>query len=993
MSRASDPPDRGTFKYVFDSLKKTSNSWVVRKYKKHGEAVEIRDQNNNLILVRVVGRHPTRLPASLLDGVENGYVRVIIDVAPLGGSRCTGDMLKKCLRAVLHTPDRYPVSGYLDVSLSDIAHTVMAAAVFYSKKEKTLRPIHSTMNAVKDIIQGTTDAQKNKIVRILGVGKTTCKQKDTTKSTKPKKTPEVQEKEAEGIPTNADIQAWNMAGLMLSNATVFYDLIADRITLTNGEACKTLDEMRSAGNRITKQDLLDAWNAILGHNYGPIFEVARDLLTVFDGETAKVVIEHMFDTAVAMRSNKFTGSSTVYGELLQKTISDRTKLATYYTRPEAAMLMSAVAVEDPGSRIYAENAIRNIQIADFACGTGLLLSSAYKQLLLNYEISGVGRGQMPANVLHRFMMENCLIGLDVVPIATHLAVSALAMTYPAEIFGPTKVKKMPIGWQDTVKKTVRRRTKNPKRGAKTELVEEDAHIYRLGSLDLIKKREMASLVPEYNPVSGTPVRDPMWSVGQSHENVPDGSCDLIVMNPPFTSNRNRGKKHDGALAPGWAAFGADKEDQIEMGKLATRLFADTCAHDHAGKSTHFMAICDKKVACDGLVSLIIPATVSAGWSWSKMRALLNRSYEITVISIAAPRIKVKERSFSSDTGMGEVMIFARKTPRPSGRGTFISIKRRPESVYEALYLGKAIKSLGRIRKLESGKGGTPISIGGRLVGHALDCPLDDEWKYVNVYDPRTEQAAYSASAGHDSLISHFKIGIHSDLVIGVSNHGPFSKKAIDESSPKYPALWNSDQRNQLKMITPPDCRLIPRPKEGKRCRKMWDDNASRVHINLNPDYTSNSLVACYTSHPCIGGRVWPSVMVPEDYEKAFVLWCNSTLGILSYWSSAGKQQLGRGSASRNSVSSILIPDFSAMEKVDLRRLAVAFDRYADNDLDRIKNLWKDGARMSIDGVVDGVLKSGIDLERIRLLLCMEPSIGGGRPGQDLLEEYRRVIEC
>ena len=66
-------------------------------------------------------------------------------------------------------------------------------------------------------------------------------------------------------------------------------------------------------------------------------------------------------------------------------------------------------------------AIGKLRIADFACGTGALLSAVYEQIAAKHERAG---GDPAA--LHRAMMEDVLYGCDVMPSAIHITGSTLS---------------------------------------------------------------------------------------------------------------------------------------------------------------------------------------------------------------------------------------------------------------------------------------------------------------------------------------------------------------------------------------------------------------------------------------------------------------------------------------------------------------------------------------------------------------------------------------
>ena len=491
----------------------------------------------------------------------------------------------------------------------------------------------------------------------------------------------------------------------------------------------------------------------------------------------------------------------------------------------------------------------------------------------------------------------------------------------------------------------------------------------------------------------------VWSISDAHHQVQDGSCNLIVMNPPFVRPTNQAGKNTGNRIPPWAAFGATDADQRKMSDLAAKKFAGTCAHGGAGLASNFIAVCHKKIHPRGTMALILPATVSAGSSWKAVRRLLEKNYDLTVVSIADYAITPRETSFSSDTGMAEIILVAkRRAPEVStgSRNRFVSLRSRPSSLLEAILIGGAIRSARKIDRLESFRGGTPLRIGNTLVGTMLDCPVENTWKFVNVVDPLVEQAVFTLQSGTigDSgcccnfgmLKSVYGIGPISRDIIGNENgriRGPFNKHPI-QGNPRYTALWNNNKTFQTRMIVSPDTGLEPKNETSdEHVKKVWA-TASRVHINVSPRFTANRLIAALTEKKIIGGTTWPSIKLPRAHEKAFVLWCNSTLGILCFWSHASKQQLGRGRSSPTAIENLPIPMFHMMDDKKLECLSKSFDNHSVHNFDIMKNLWRDQVRIAIDDDIGDIMCHKIDMDDLRRRFCLEPSISGGRPEKDLL---------
>ena len=84
----------------------------------------------------------------------------------------------------------------------------------------------------------------------------------------------------------------------------------------------------------------------------------------------------------------------------------------------------------------------------------------------------------------------------------------------------------------------------------------------------------------------------------------------------------------------------------------------TCYHGNAGIASAFTALADRKLKPGGVLALVLPLSVASGLSWQRFRELLATDYtDLTVLSIAA---NGRDMSFSSDTGMAECLVIARK---------------------------------------------------------------------------------------------------------------------------------------------------------------------------------------------------------------------------------------------------------------------------------------------------------------------------------------------
>ena len=268
------------------------------------------------------------------------------------------------------------------------------------------------------------------------------------------------------------------------------------------------------------------WESVLEINYWPIFATASEIVRKLPEETAAAVLTPLRKGALRLVQRGVTKSHDLTGVIFQRLIADRKFLATFYTRPAAAALLAGLAIpadRAPGGAEWGdEETIASLQIGDFACGTGTLLSAAYQRISLLHELNG---GDPRA--LHAPMMKNGLVGLDVLNIAVHLTATTLAGAHPDVPFDGECLLTMPYGGESA----------------------------SIGSLELLAEHVQSQMISHAAAVTAG---------GRSPSDLPDlttrvghNKFDLVIMNPPFT--RQGGQEAD-RVGIGNAAFAAFETD-------------------------------------------------------------------------------------------------------------------------------------------------------------------------------------------------------------------------------------------------------------------------------------------------------------------------------------------------------------------------------------------------------------------------------------------------
>ena len=176
-----------------------------------------------------------------------------------------------------------------------------------------------------------------------------------------------------------------------------------------------------------------AWRQLLEFNYWPIFHLAEQLLhRINPPEMAYECIQIIAQTTKELEELGVADSHDLAGVVFQRFISDREYLASFFTRPVSATLLSYLAI--PKTKSSSVENFKDYRIADYACGTGTLIHAAYKRVSQLIELDG---GDASAH--HKSMMENSLTAIDIVPSAAHLTAAMLSSVHPKETYEESRI--------------------------------------------------------------------------------------------------------------------------------------------------------------------------------------------------------------------------------------------------------------------------------------------------------------------------------------------------------------------------------------------------------------------------------------------------------------------------------------------------------------------------------------------------------------------------
>ncbi len=784
------------------------------------------------------------------------------------------------------------------------------------------------------------------------------------------------------------VQTDRMAMAIVANACTFHNGVAGT---PEARHIRNLDALRAGSGVVPKSHILAEWAAILDINYWPIFAIARDILVEIPSGVAARILGGLARAADGLEAEGVTRSHDLTGRMFQKLIQDRKFLATFYTRPEAATLLAELAMGMLDADWDDPEAMTRVRVGDLACGTGTLLLAAYHALIARCRRAGGDDA-----TLHRRMIEDCLIGADIMPAAAHLTASMLSSVHPGVSYDRTQIYTLPYG--------------------------KDPRVARLclGSLSLLESEAMPSLY-------GTGLAGGMTELGGRTEiGVSEGeptssafalaneSLDLVIMNPPFTRPTNH-ETTDEAV-PSFAGFGTTTSEQNQMSTELKRLRtvvskqrrgtgdAPPASNGNAGLASNFIDLAHAKLRPGGILAMVLPQALALGGAWKSSRHLIARHYrDCLVLSLAGARSE--EKSFSADTGMAEVLVIARKRsvsdpdPKRSQRtkSTWITLRHGPRSSAEAHEVARAIR-----RKLVAtgSKGPFDVAVGQDRAGVGIHAHLADGGcagladlslaaavlgiRQSRLPLPRAEGSQLLPIAELDQLGTRGRV--HRD-VGGPSSgpiqaRGPFTIVPLS-GAPTFPVLWSHDARRERRLFVEPDSMGDVRTGRHSDAATVWK-TASHLHFNLDFRLNSQSLAACLTPDRAIGGRAWPSFQPTDSsWEEPLAAWANTTLGLILFWWTGTTQQSGRTNLTVTRLPDLPVLDMRKLTPTQISDLTAAAHTIAPKEFLPAHRAAEDPVRKELDRLVleDAFGFSTDAMDQVALLRrkwCAEPTVHGGK---------------
>ena len=407
-----------------------------------------------------------------------------------------------------------------------------------------------------------------------------------------------------GIDADEDEKAESarrVVGYLLVNQIVFYRVLS---SATNFESI-------DADSLSSPTDLSDYFDKVLEKDYTPIFGMS--VADVYEQEHLPLIKEAVRSTYVIDPERLH---HEVLGDIFHALIptSLRKSVAAYYTKNKAAHLLAGLAVEDSDTTVL-----------DPACGTGTLLTSAYRAKRSDTPIFSESD--------HAQFLEEDITGIDVMPFAAHLATIHLALQNPQY-----ETDRVRVGIEDST---------NLQPGDEvsplSKMLPEDEIQRTFNTFD----KSIEDFEEEKIVERGGIARKGMEQSPLKLEQV-----DLVIMNPPYSRQEVMSN------------FGDDYKSTLKRNRLRKY---DQYIDKRMNFYGYFLLLADRFIGKNGRIAAVTSVGLLNIDTDKGVRELINRRYNIEYIFI-----RDDESSFSEDTDRREIMTVLKKGEASST--TFVRLK-------------------------------------------------------------------------------------------------------------------------------------------------------------------------------------------------------------------------------------------------------------------------------------------------------------------------------
>ncbi|MEM0083516.1 MAG: hypothetical protein QW102_03250, partial [Candidatus Nezhaarchaeales archaeon] len=775
--------------------------------------------------------------------------------------------------------------------------------------------------------------------------------------------------------------------------------------------------------------LRDAFNSLLKVDYEPALTFTVEIL---DKLPPHLSLQVSNIVNLALRISEMTSllardfAGRVYHEIAGD-IAVRKGFATFYTEIPAAYMLSNLAIKalldvsdikklDKDQANAVINALCKLKVADFACGSGTLLTATLynaSRLARNVcflhdlecscrEIEG---DKESSASIEKTLVERGIYGLDALRYATQVTALNLALMVPEGITREN-ITAVYIGVLPNMNAW-------------------------LGSLELLDNVKTFGGLLRWieSGLKGAVETISTTRVVSGNVELLD-KYDIVIMNPPFTRATGRVSKEFEEERKGLFGFIADEKnrkilkeryDEIrervrsDLVKIAREFMekepvlqfyrallqelgkkkeeSDTSLEQYlsigqAGEGLLFLYLAYRYVRPGGVIAFVLPRNLLSGISWFLVRMLLVSKFHLRYVIVSSDA--EKGYNFSENTSLSECLIVAKRTDehRPDEDTVFINLLRKPKSGLEAILLSEDTLRVSNNKKeglVELSSGATYVV---QLVPRRTLLENIDNWnRFVFLPEPEVVDIGLSVLKG-DLGVMDIRVPVArlNELItsMGIDAHQFHDNFSRTDSVTPYPIVYGGGEEVREKMLVKPNayatCKTVG---FAGRARKIYEKYAGRVLLPDRIWLDTAHVIALFSETPVLSNIFYAvRLKKPEvEAEKALVYWLNTTWGLLSVVASR-EETRGRWMRLKTAQWRMLpVLDVNKLDDETLKRLSNAFNTLCCAKPRRIVE------QFSTDPEKVDPVRLRFDLE---FLKALKPDIDENEAKKKLYEIYKRI---
>lgn len=710
-----------------------------------------------------------------------------------------------------------------------------------------------------------------------------------------------------------------------------------------------------------------AWLEIMKIDYKSVFEIAFQILISLPNgsQYTEDILKTIKDLSLKIINSgllaKHDFMGRIYHRLLLKTTGQY--YATYYTAVPSAYLLSNLLFKTYNANWNFNNIefLKDFKVLDPACGSGTLLSASYNALRYIFSNSLDINEYLD---FHKIMLEHVIYGWDVLSYAAHLTLTVLCLHNPSILINKSNVLKLPNGVDGKGKTCLGSITlMDPNLDLIDDKLNEPLGVY---SIEGIEK--------SYLPFE---IRKELF--------------DVIIMNPPFSRSAKPNVKF------GYSDEILKQAMSKELKKVILR--NGLSGIGQAGLGAVFIALGKDMIKSGGRIGIIIPRAILSGVSWSKIRDILYKDFEIKYIisnyDTGNLEKGIEPWNWSEDTELGEVMIVGEKTDKDiSEKETvFVNLWNKPEDEIDSIYYSHQISG-----KLLTGYITNNIfeiiKSRGKEVGAFYKIKqryLEENWLMPCLF----------SSPVLNSLAIRLSDVFQTTKLSSILVNDGVDIKQIKDSfeqvnmETQYKIVWGQQSiMNRLVL----DQRLVGNGVPKTDAAEGIYQKKSSFLLSERPHLSNDCIIAMKTTEEVLATAFWELKFKNPRVEAFMLLWFNSTPGLIMYLS-----------ASTNSMGEIFKTkkqQLKIMNVIDVNILSIDFLEKANDFYNSIKCMElnnfameftlcsiNSGIRKKIDDFIVKELEVNLDLRPYYKMLMREPAFTRERiiiPERNNIGNYKKT---